>query len=704
MRTWTVDLMSHQNYGVGGREAPHIVFTEDALQSVVAEILKVGEFCFDVETRGQVDRHPDVVALIEAEWQAHAATLKVTNEDILKRSKESIVSRWRKEIALDPLRNEVIWMGLATRERSWVIPVGHPNGEVIEPAVSGDGSTTPPPGFRKLLKNGTESMAKAKFFKPAVFSPAPQQLSKSVAFAIMEPLFFGDLLKVGHNVKFDARSIRKYYGGRLPTGPFADTMVAQHVVNENLSSYGLDNLIGTNFDGFDAYSVGGKLGASITQVPFSAAARYLHLDVRWTWLLFNRLIRKIRSNTELSECFRQDMSVLRVLMDMEDNGIPVNQRAMKSLGKQLDQRLNDLLLDMYQYAPPGFNPSSTKHKQELLFNKKREGGLGLKPSKTTGTGAASVDEETLRKLESKHPIIPMLLEYAETKKLVSTYVDGLLPQLVRGRLHPSFHLHRTATGRLSSSNPNLQNIPRDSSVRSLFVAPDGYELLVADYDQIELRVMCMMSHDKKMSSFFLSNEDIHSGAAALCLNKPVEEVTPEERQLGKGVNFLTAYGGGYQKLARTTGIAEDHAKHVIDQYYRQFSGITKWKQSVVAQGRSLGYVKTMSGRRRRLPDLSSSDDGARSRAERQAVNAVVQGSAADICKEAMVNCAEVFKGHDVQMLVQVHDELVIAVRSADVPEMQSLLVTAMGDGKVYDGIPLKVSCHSALSWAEAKGK
>lgn len=696
--------MSSERIDVGGRKAPHIVLTEEDLLLVVADAMSAGVFCFDVETRGEVDRHPDVLVLIEKEWQAHAATLKATNEDILKRSKDSITNHWRKTLALDPLRNEVIWIGIGTPSKSWVIPMGHPNGEVLQPAIVGDGSTVPPTGYRKLLKNGQESMAKAKFFKPAVFSPAPQQLSKSTVFDALEPLFFSDLVKVGHNVKFDTRSVRKYFGGRLPEGPFADTMIAQHVVNENLSSYSLDNLINVNFDGFNPYSVGGKLGAVITEVPFSAAARYLHLDVRWTWLLYSKLIRKIKANTELLGCFDQDMAVLRVLMDMEDTGIPVNHRAMKSLGKTLDQKLNELILDMYQYAPPGFNPGSTKHKQELLFKGKREGGLGLKSSKTTGTGAASVDEETLKKLESKHPIIPMLLEWSETKKLVSTYVDGLLPQLVKGRLHPSFHLHRTATGRLSSSNPNLQNIPRDSSVRSLFVAPEGYQLLVADYDQIELRVMCMFSHDKKMSSFFLNDEDIHSGAAALCLNKPVSEVTSAERQLGKGVNFLTAYGGGYQKLARTTGIAEDHAKHVIDQYYRQFSGITKWKQTVVAQGRRLGYVTTMSGRRRRLPDLMSTDQGAKARAERQAVNAVVQGSAADICKKAMVDCAEAFKDLNAQLLVQVHDELVVAVPEDAVYEMKPILVAAMGDGTVYEDIPLKVSCHAATSWAEGKGK
>ena len=690
--------------GLGGLTAPHIVFTVEGLQEIVRAVEEHGEFCFDVETRGVVARHPDVLAQIEDEWKLHSATLKSTHPDVLKRSKDSIVERWTKTLALDPLRNEVIWLGIAVKGQSWVIPVGHPNGSVLEPALRGDGSTVPPPGYRKVLKSGKESLAKASFFKPAVFSPPPEQLPKSVVFDTLRPIFFGDAVKIGHNVKFDARSVRKYFGGDLPTGPFYDTMLIQHVLNENLMSYSLESLLALNFSGFNPYSLDGKLGAVITEVPFLSAARYLHLDVRWTWLLYQKLMGRLLKDPVLVNCFVQDSQVLRVIMAMEDNGIPVNHRAMKTLGKKLDRRLDELMLDMYQYAPVGFNPSSTRHRQDLLFAKKSMGGLGLKPSKLTPGGQPSVDEETLRKLEDKHPVIPMLLEYAEVKKSVSTYVDGLLPQLLKGRLHPSFNLHRTVTGRLSASNPNLQNIPRDSDIRSLFVAPDGYTLLVADYDQIELRIMCMFSQDKRMSEFFLTGADIHAGAAALCLGKGIEEVTAEERQMGKGANFLAAYGGGYTKLAKAARIPEDQAKQFLEYYKKQFNGITKWKQQVIAEGLSHGYVSTMSGRRRRLPDLRASDDGLRTRAERQAVNAVVQGTASDICKQAMVACAGAFQGTDAQMLVQVHDELVIAVPSDQAVNMKSILTEAMGDGRVHLGIPLKVSCHSAHSWDEGKGK
>lgn len=696
--------MSEQVVRMGGPSAPHVVSSIEELHELVRVVSEVGAFSFDVETMGVADRHQDVLEWIEKEWKEHVATLKTQSEDIKSRAKEIIKTRWENTLALDPLRNSVFWIGIATQGRSWAIPMGHPNGEVLVPEERGDGSTTPPPGYRKFTASGKESMAKARYFKPAVFSPAPDQLSCSEVFAALRPIFFSDMVKIGHNVKFDARSIRKYYGGDLPPGPYLDTMIMQHVVNENLSEYSLEHLISHNFDKHSAYYRDGKLGKIITEVPFAKATRYVHLDVRWTWLLYTRLYPKIAAVPELLSCLRQDMDVLRVLMEMEDEGIPVDHKSMTRLGKSLDKRLQEILVDMMDYAPPGFNPDSTKHKQQLLFNKKRDGGLSLKPSKLTPSGAASVDEETLRKLESKHPLIPMLIEWSETKKLVSTYVDGLLPKLVHNRLHPSFHLHRTATGRLSSSNPNLQNIPRDSSVRSLFVAPDGYELLVADYDQIELRVMCMFSHDPKMSEFFLTGEDIHAGAAALVLNKPVLEVTPDERQLGKGVNFLTAYGGGAQKLARTTGIDEEHARYVIDRYYKQFAGITKWKQDVISEGKAKGYVTTMSGRRRHLVDLVSPDSQLRSRAERQAVNAVVQGSAADICKKAMIDVYTAFRDLDAKILVQVHDELVVMVPETASDQLLPILVSAMGDGVVYEGIPLKVSCHAARSWAEAKGK
>lgn len=679
-----------------------VVTSLDELAEIVDIIKGVGAFAFDVETRGILERHPAMLEAMEKAWKEHVASLKNPSPEIQKRAYENFSEKYRGLIAVNPLLNDVFWIGLSTKGYSWAIPMGHSVGEVLVPEEIGDGRTVPPPGYRKVLKNGEESMAKAKYHIPAVMSEPPAQLSRSEVFEVLRPLFFSDLVKVGHNVKFDARSISKYYG-EVPPGPYADTMLLQHLVNENLMSYSLEQLIMWNYDKHDAYAKDGKLGKIITHVPFSKAAHYVHLDVRWTWMLYQRLWKKVKLDTTLMECFYQEAEVLRILMHMENEGIPVNQRNMKTLGKELDGKMRDILLALSEFTPAGFNPDSTKHKQQFLFNKKREGGLALKPHKMTKGGAPSVDEESLRTLENKHPAVNLLLEWSEVQKLKSTYVDGLLPKLHESRLHPSFHLHRTATGRLSSSDPNLQNIPRDSNIRSLFVAPDDHTLLVADYDQIELRVMAMFSQDKELLHVFNNNIDIHTGAAALLFGKSVEEVTSDERQIGKGVNFLTAYGGGAGKLARTTGISFEQAQSMIQEYYRQFSGLTEWKQKVVAQGRKHGYVTTLSGRRRRLPDLMSTDDEARSRAERQAVNAVVQGSAADICKKAMIDIHKTLSGTGAHMLVQVHDELVVAVPDQILDDIIDPFLTAMGDGNVLNGVPIKVSYHHAINWAEAKG-
>lgn len=683
---------------------PHVISSLDELASVVDEIRSVGMFAFDVETRGVLERHPDVEEVMIQDWKDHLSTLKNPSPEIAKRARENFEAQYKKSLALDPLRNEVFWIGLATAGKSWAVPMGHKVGVILTPEEVGDGTTTPPPGYRKVLKNGQESMAKAKYVIPATYNPAPEQLNKADVFRVLKDLFFDEaLVKIGQNVKFDARSISKYYGGDIPVGPYADTMLMQHLVDENLMSYSLENLIMKNYDKHDAYYRDGKLGKIIDLVPFDKAIRYVHLDVRWTWLLHQRLWPKISNNEGLLRCFYQDSQVLEIIMHMENNGIPVNVRQLVNLGKELDDKLQRILLDLSDYTPIGFNPDSTKHKQQFLFNKKREGGLALKPHKTTSTGQPSVDEESLKVLEHKHPAITMLLNWAETKKLKSTYVDGLIPQLNQGRLHPSFHLHRTATGRLSSSGPNLQNIPRDSSIRNLFVAPEGHIMLVADYDQIELRVMAMFSQDKELLNVFNNDIDIHTGAAALLFGKPIEEVTSEERQIGKGVNFLTAYGGGAGKLSRTTGIPFEQAQHMIQEYYRQFSGLTEWKSKVVAQGRRLGYVETITGRRRRLPDLNSVNSDLKSRAERQAVNAVVQGSAADLCKQAMIDIDRAFKGTNLKVLVQVHDELVAVAPEDEAVEMQELFIKAMGHNTIIQGVPLRVSCDMAATWAEAKG-
>jgi len=679
------------------------VLTVEQLQDLVEVVTNAGAFAFDIESRGILERHDDVNKHFLKECAEHITTLKSPTADTVTRSTEVVKLRYLKDLALDPLRNEVFWIGIATHGRSWAIPMGHLQGEVLIPEQRGDGDTIPPVGYRKVLKSGEESLAKARYLIPGVYSDPPKQLTRYDVFEILRPLFFSPLTKVGHNVKFDARSLKKYYG-EIPPGPYMDTMVLQHIEDENLQSFSLVNLIAHNFGSHSAYAREGKLASVINSVPFGAACRYVHLDARWTWLLYKKLLAKIGLTPSLQEVVEQDMQVLEVLMHMEDDGILVDSKALKTLRKELELRQKECLLAIADHSYSGFNPDSNKEKQEFLFNKKRDGGLGLKPVKKTLKGAPSVDKEALTKLLDKHPLIPLLLGYAELQKTKSTYVDGLIPKLNKGRLHPSFHLHRTDTGRLSSSNPNLQNIPRDSTIRSLFIPPIGYSMLVADYDQIELRVMAMFSQDSKLLRIFKNNEDIHTATAAAVFKVPVEDVTAEQRQIGKGVNFLTAYGGGAVKLARVTGIEDDHAEEILRAYYSNFSELTKWKQVAIAKATKVGYVTTISGRRRRLANLNHPSRELQSQAQRQAINAIIQGSAADLCKTAMIDVYKAFEGSDSHMLLQIHDELVATTPLGRESETIEMLMSAMGHNRSIMGVTLRVSCHASTSWSEAKGK
>jgi DNA polymerase-1 len=683
---------------------PHHVSSLSEVSELVSEIQSQGAFAFDVETVGVLEHHPDLFSRVDQQVASHVEGLVVQNETNIKRSREAKEQAMTKTIALDPKRNEIIWIGLATNGRSWAIPVGHPCGEVLTPEDRGDGSTVPPTGYRKILKSGQESMAKARYAVPATFSDPPDQLNRTEVFNTLRPIFFDDaLIKVGHNVKFDARSISKYYG-EIPTGPLHDTMLAQHVLDENISSFRLTSLISETFNKHDPYAKHGKVGAVISTTPFSVACEYVHLDARWTWLLYQNLMKRINRDTSLLNVFDQDTKVLSVLMAMEDVGMAIDANGLTLLGKELDAKMADIYTEIIASTYPGFNPDSVKDKRMFLFGKKSEGGLGLKPQKKTDKGQASVDNEALKAISHRNKVIPLFLDWAEYKKLKSTYVDGLTERVNNGRLHPNFHLHRTATGRLSSSDPNLQNVPRDTSVRGLFRADDGCHLVVADYDQIELRVMAMFSKDPNMMEIFTTGIDIHAGAAGLLFDKDPAEVSGEERQIGKAANFLTAYGGGAGKLSATTGITLSKAKSIISQYYEQFSVLGKWKSLVVARAKRDGHVTTISGRRRRLPDINSSKDDLRSRAERQAVNAVVQGSASDICKKAMIKVHPAVAEFGGKVLVQVHDELVVSVPDKDQVDYYSeVIIEAMGHGITLHDVPLVVSAHSGSTWSEAKG-
>lgn len=698
------------------------VSTIEELNALVSLVREAGEFCFDVETRGNVNHHSDILGLIEDEWKVKKETLRTVSPSVIEKSRQAIVDRWQNELPLDTMRNEVFWIGIAIDGMSWAIPMGHPNGEVLVNEVRGDGSTVPPPGYRKILASGKESMGKAKFFIPATFTDPPEQLTPDVVFAALEPLFMDeDIVKINQNIKFDCKSIAKYYDGQLPKGLYIDTQVLMHIVDENLMSYSLTNILDQVF-GFDPYWRDGKIGKTIATEPFSKACSYVHKDVRWTWLTYKRLWRKITAFPSLYQALMIDLPVIRVVAQMEANGIIINKREMLRLGKELDLQMNTIIRDIAMHAPLGFNPDSTVDKAHLLFSKKSDGGLGLKPLKETSTGKASVDADTLEKLKGKHPVVDMLLQYADVKKMKSTYVEGMYPLMHSAgsnknlaKVHPQFHFHRTATGRFSSSDPNLQNIPRDGRMRSLFVAAPGDSLVVADYSQIEMRIMAMMSQDPELLNIFANDIDVHTGTATVILGRAPEN--SEERNIyGKVPNFLMGYGGQAKRLVEATGgaITLEEGERIVKGYNEGYGGLTTWKNRLLAKARKDEYVETLGGRRRRLPDLNADRNtregwSARNRAERQAINAVVQGTAAEICKQAMVRLDSGLEWPKCKMLVQVHDELVTSVPTDELGIWVPFIETAMGngtilhDGKVKEGVKLVVEAHAAGSWAEAKG-
>jgi DNA polymerase I len=289
-------------------------------------------------------------------------------------------------------------------------------------------------------------------------------------------------------------------------------------------------------------------------------------------------------------------------------------------------------------------------------------------------------------------------------------LEGLRPRLYRGRIHAGFTLHGTVTGRLSCREPNLQNIPRAGSdeddigqkIRRLFIAPPGHKLVVLDYGQVELRVLAMESQDPALMGIFKRGEDVHSGTIAQIRRKRVEDVSKEERQLGKTLAFAITYGAGPDKVAATAKVKVKIAEETIDGYYDTFKGVSKWKNQALREGRKYGYVTTMSGRKRRLPMLNSSEWGLKGRAERQAINAIIQGSAADICKDAMIAVHEAFEGTPFQLVLQVHDELMAIVPEDMVDEALRIMRKAMGDGTIRRGVPINASGDAASNWAEAK--
>jgi DNA polymerase-1 len=400
-----------------------------------------------------------------------------------------------------------------------------------------------------------------------------------------------------------------------------------------------------------------------------------------------------------------EMPLVDVLKNMEQEGIAIDVNGLKEYSSELEKTLVELDARIKEEAGVTFNIDSPKQLGEVLFDQLK---IDSKAKKTK-TGQYATSEDVLLKHEKAHPIIPLILEYRQLRKLKSTYVDPLptMTDRIDGRVHTNFMQTVTATGRLSSNNPNLQNIPiktdKGKEIRKAFIPRDkDHVIMAADYSQIELRIIAALSGDEHMIEAFKNRFDIHTSTASKVFHTPMDEVTKDQRSAAKAVNFGILYGQSAFGLSQSLNISRTEAKGIIDSYFEQFSALKKYMDSIVHEARENGYVETLSKRRRYLPDINSANAVVRGFAERNAVNAPIQGSAADIIKMAMVKVQEEMKKRKLQskMILQVHDELVFDVLKTEIEEMKVLVKDAM-ENAVDIGVPTEVQVDLGDNWLDA---
>ncbi|HEX8876794.1 MAG TPA: DNA polymerase I [Phycisphaerales bacterium] len=532
--------------------------------------------------------------------------------------------------------------------------------------------------------------------------------------------------KVGHNLKYDLivlRGVGINLRGYFSAGG-GDTMVASYLIDASRSSHGLEPLalalLGRTKSSISELIGSGKEQRCFDTVPVDLATPYAAGDADLALALAEVMWPQLRAMGLNDLFYKLEMPLVGVLAELEHNGIIVDaaelDRQRSRLQSKLGQILNDLDAEAKRSILRTFDPDSPKQLAAALFNSPDDAtpGLGIKPIKKTKTGY-STDAEVLEKLGEDAtlttPIPKLILEYRQLSKLVSTYLVALKEEINprTGRVHTSFNQTVAATGRLASSDPNLQNIPIRTDVgreiRKAFVAPPGCKLITADYSQIELRLLAHLARDPALTEAFHKGEDIHTAVAAQIHGVPLETVTKEQRSGAKMVNFGIVYGITAYGLARRLNIENDAAAEIIAGYKKRFAGITTFLEECVAQAKRFGYVETIMKRRRPIPEIESANPQRRAFAERTAINSVVQGSAADLIKVAMVHIqheideARAPKG--LKMLLQIHDELVFECPDVFVEQAKALIVAKM-EGAMTLSVPLKVDANSGSNWFEGK--
>jgi DNA polymerase-1 len=536
---------------------------------------------------------------------------------------------------------------------------------------------------------------------------ANQEEAKKLVHQFKPLLENKQITKIGQNIKFD-QLVLKWYDVDVQ-GVLFDTMLAHYLIDAD-TKHNM-NVLSENYLGYSPVSITeliGKKGANqgtMRDVPIEQIKEYAAEDADVTLQLFN-VFKKDIDQTHLHKLFYEvETPLIPVLTEMEYEGVKIDTDFLRQYSKEISQDIVALKDEILTTCGAQFNIDSPKQLGDILFEK-----MGIKyPGKKTKSGQYSTDEETLQKLAGEHPIVEKLLDYREFTKLKSTYVDAL-PNLINpktNRLHTTFNQAIAATGRLSSVNPNLQNIPvkteRGKKIRRAFIQKDeNHTILSADYSQIELRIVASVSEDENMIDAFKKNLDIHTATAANVFGVALEDVTPEMRRQAKMVNFGIIYGISAFGLAQRLGIPRSDAAGLIEQYFIKYSGIKKYMDDTIQFAREKGYVETLLGRRRYLRDINAGNWTIRGFAERNAINAPIQGSAADMIKVAMINIHKQLLAHKMQskMILQVHDELLFDVYLPEKEEIQKIVIHEMQNALPLR-VPVEVSAGFGNNWLEA---
>ncbi|WP_286874775.1 DNA polymerase I [Idiomarina sp. UBA4520] len=542
------------------------------------------------------------------------------------------------------------------------------------------------------------------------YMDAPEQVSRDWLLEKLKPILEGDSpKKVGQNLKYDAHILRRY-GIRLG-GILNDTMLASYVFNSVGSRHDMDTLSlhYLNHKTISFEDIAGKGAKQLTfnQIELEKAAPYAAEDADITLRLHEVLWKKVEETGSELQSVLTDIEVplISVLCDMEQYGVRIDANLLGKQSQEITEKLAELEKKAFDIAGEEFNLGSTKQLQRIFFEK-----LQLPVIKKTPKGAPSTAEEVLHELAHDYPLPDVILQHRSLSKLKSTYTDKL-PKMINpdtGRVHTSYQQAVAATGRLSSTDPNLQNIPIRTAegrrVRQAFVPEDGYKIVAIDYSQIELRIMAHLSQDKSLLNAFAEGLDIHRATAAEVFGCKPEEVTDEQRRQAKAVNFGLIYGMSAFGLARQLGIARNDAQHYMDKYFERFPGVLKYMEDTRKQAKEQGNVKTLFGRRLPLPDIKASNGARRKGAERAAINAPMQGTAADIIKKAMLQVADWIDTNnckdDVRMLMQVHDELVFEIKEAKLDDYIKELTAVMENAARLD-VPLIAEAGKGKNWDEA---